>query len=178
MVKKSFVETIVDLRAFVNRKDVPANHVAYLLGKPLTAHMFGAMRVKPYDTRFSSILVNMKPQNFNVLRFVTFTCAEGVSVGLADLEQHFGHFVATYNEEKNFTLLEYINPNESELFETFVATIQGFKLENTEGGLLLHQPGQRPVTVPLSEMLIPEFTWTFREWERPADKSGKNPIYQ
>lgn len=177
MQKKPFIEAILELRAFVNRRDVPANHVAYLLGKPKSAHMFGAMRVKPFDLRFSSILVNMKPQNFNILRFITFTCADGVSVGLADLEQHLGHFVATYNEDKNFTILEYHNTDESELFETMVATIDGFRMENVEGGLLLYQPGGQTVTVPLSEILIPEFTWTFREWERPADKSGKNPVF-
>jgi hypothetical protein len=174
-MQKSFIDSIVELRAFVNRKEVPANHIAFLLGKPRSAHMFGAVRVKPFDNRFSTILVNMKPQNFNVIRFIVFTCREN-PIGLADLEAKFGKFEATYDAEKNVTVLQFKDFEESELIETLTAVIEGYQMENAEGGLLLHQ-GSHKVVVPTSEILLPEFTFTFKEWERPADKSGKNPIF-
>jgi hypothetical protein len=174
-MQKSFIDSIVELRAFVNRKEVPANHIAFLLGKPRSAHMFGAVRVKPFDTRFSTILVNMKPQNFNIIRFIVFTCTDN-PVGLADLEAKFGKFNATYEAEKNVTILQCTSFEEGELMETITAVIEGYHMENTEGGLLLHQGG-KTVVVPTSEILLPEFTFTFKEWERPVDKSGKNPIF-
>ncbi|HEX2898486.1 MAG TPA: hypothetical protein VHS96_02090 [Bacteroidia bacterium] len=176
-MQKSFIDSIMDLRAFMNRKDVSSNYIAYLLGKPRSAHMFGAIRVKPFDTRYITILVNMKPQNFNVIRFITFTCNENSPIGLADLEDKFGPFVATFDEAKNVTTLMCTTFGEDELIESLTCTIEGFHMENTEGGMLLHQGGGRTIVVPKTELLMPEFTFTFKEFERPVDKSGKNPIY-
>ncbi|MBK9450968.1 MAG: hypothetical protein IPN95_16485 [Bacteroidetes bacterium] len=176
-MQKSFIDSILELRSFMNRKDVSSNYIAFLLGKPRSAHMFGAIRVKPFDARYISILVNMKPQNFNVIRFITFTCTENVNIGLADLVEKFGPCVATFDEAKNTTTLTCTNFGEEELIESLFCTIEGFHMENTEGGLLLHQGGGQTVVVPFSELMIPEFTFTFKEFERPQDKSGKNPIY-
>jgi hypothetical protein len=176
-MQKTFIDSILELRKLMNRKDVSSNYIAFLLGKPRSAHMFGAIRVKPFDTRYISILVNMKPQNFNVIRFVTFTCNEGVAVGLQDLEDKFGPFQATFDEAKNITTLTCTSFAEEELIETMFCTIEGFHMENTEGGMLLHQGGGQTVVVPKSELLLPEFTFTFKEFDRPIDKSGKNPIY-
>jgi hypothetical protein len=176
-MQKTFIDSILELRSFMNRKDVSSNYIAFLLGKPRSAHMFGAIRVKPFDSRYISILVNMKPQNFNVIRFITFTCNENVTVGLAELTEKFGPFEATYDEAKNVTMLTCKTFGEDELIESLFCTIDGFHMENTDGGLLLHQGGGRTVVVPLSELTLPEFTFTFKEFERPQDKSGKNPIY-
>lgn len=176
-MQKSFVDAIAELRKFVNRKDVPANHVAFLLGKPKSSHLFGAMRVKPFDSRFSTILVNLKPQNFNIVRYITFTCINH-PIGLGDLTEKFGAFIAQYNEEKNFTTLTCTSFEEDELMDSILGVIEGYHMENAEGGLLLHQPGGSKVVVPLSEILLPEFTFTLKEFERPADKSGKNPVFK
>lgn len=175
-MQKSFIDAIVDLRSFVNRRDVSSNYIAFLLGKPRAAHMFGAVRVRPFDTRFSTILVNMKPQDFNVIRFVTFSCPDH-PIGLADFEEKFGPFMAEWDEAKNVTTLACTSFGEEELIEAITCSIEGFHMENTEGGLLLHQPGGGQVVVPKSEILIPEFSFIFKEFVRPVDKSGKNPIY-
>jgi hypothetical protein len=176
-MQKSLVDSILDLRSFVNRKDVSASHVGFLLGKPKAAHMFGAYRVKPFDNRFLSIMVNMKPGNFNVIRYLVFTCVENSPVGLAEMTEKLGPFEASYNEEKNSTQLTCTNFEESELLEAISCVINGFRLDNHPDGLLLHQPGGGTVVVPLSEIQVPEFTFMFKEFERPVDKSGKNPIF-
>jgi hypothetical protein len=175
-MQKSLIDSLLDIRSFVNRRDVSSNYVAFLLGKPRAAHLFGAVRVRPFDTRYTTILVNMQPQNFNVIRYITFTCTDHPIV-LADFEARFGPFAATWDEAKNITTLTCTQFGEEELIASITCIIEGYHMENAEGGLLLHQAEGKPVLMPASEILLPEFTFNFKEFERPADKSRKNPIF-
>ena len=49
-------------------------------------------------------------------------------------------------------------------------------MEYQEDGILLYQPGDSTVLVPFSELLLPGFTYSCKEFERPEDKANKNPI--
>jgi hypothetical protein len=176
-MQKSMIETIQETRNFINRRDVPAMHIGYLLGKPRSAPMFGSLRVTPFDKRFTLILINMQPRNTNILKFVAFAC-ENSPINLAELIELLGPCVATFEEKPNLTKLTWSNFDESEAIDTFFTTVEGFKLENHADGLLLHQPGGGTVVVPYGELMLPGFTFTCKEFERPEDKKNKNPIYR
>lgn len=176
-MQKSMIETIQETRNFINRRDVPAMHVGYLLGKPRAAPMFGSLRLSPFDKRFSLILVSMNPRNGNHVRFIAFAC-EANPINLAELVEAFGPCVATYEEKPNLTKLMWSNFDESEAIESMFTTVEGFKLENHADGLLLHQPGGTTVVVPFGELMLPGFTFNCREFDRPEDKKNKNPIYR
>jgi hypothetical protein len=172
---KSMIETVQELRAFINRKDLPAMHVGYYLGKPRSAPMFGALRLTPFDKRFTLILVNMQPRNNNIVRFVAFSC-ENNPISLSELVEVFGPFTTTYDEKSNSTKLEWTNFDEMEAIESLFSTVEGYKMEYQEDGILLYQPGGTTVLVPFTELLLPGFTYGCKEFDRPEDKANKNPI--
>jgi hypothetical protein len=172
---KSMPETLKETRAFFNRRETPAMHVGYLLGKPRSAPMFGSMRLTPFDKRFSLILVNMLPRNNNVLKFVAFSCEQN-PINLTDLITAFGPFTATHEEKGNLTKLIWSDFEETETIESVFTTIEGFKMENHPEGLLLHQPGGSTVVVPFEELMLPGFTFAFKEFDRPEDKRNRNPV--
>jgi hypothetical protein len=176
-MQKSMIETLQETRSFLNRRETPAMHVGYLLGKPRSAPMFGSLRLTPFDKRFNLILLNMQPRNNNIVRYLAFTC-EHSPVNLTDLVGAFGDFAATFEEKGNLTKLTWSNFDESEAIESVYTTVEGFKMENHQDGLLLHQPGGGTVVVPIAELMLPGFTFTFKEFERPEDKKNKNPIFR
>jgi hypothetical protein len=176
-MQKSMIETLKEIRSFLNRRETPAMHVGYLLGKPRSAPMFGSLRLSPFDKRFTLILLNMQPRNNNIIRYLAFTC-EVNPIPLTDLMEVFGDFVATYEEKGNLTRLTWTNFDEEETLESLYTTIEGFQMENNPNGLLLHQGNGATVVVPFSELLLPGFTFNFKEYERPEDKKNRNPIYR
>lgn len=174
------IEYIAELRPFFNRKDVSAIGLVNLLGKQRPTAMIGGMRLVPWDKRFSTILVRLDPRNPDILRQVSFACPEN-SVGLEELTQTFGHFVAEWNERERETILTCTEFDEYEAIASISTKIEQYQLENAEGGLLLHQPdGSGTVLVPISELLLPTFSFSFKEFERPPDGKGprnnQNPL--
>ncbi len=171
------IETIQEIRSFVNRREVPSMHVGFLLGKPRAAPMFGSARLTPFDKRFSTVALSMFPKNMNILKSLTLFC-ENNPINLTDLVAGFGDFSTVYEEKANLTRIVWTNFEESEAVESFVVVIEGYQMEKHEGGLLLHQGNGATVVVPLSELMLPSFTFVFKEFERPEDKKNRNPIYR
>ncbi len=174
-MQKSMIETIQETRVFLNRRETPTLHIGYLLGKPRSAPIFGAFRVTPFDKRFTLIALSMVVRNHNILKTVSFSCPNH-PLNLTDLVNAFGDFETEYEEKPNVTRIVWKNFDESEAVESLFSVVEGFKMEKHADGLLLHQPNGGTVVVPLAELMLPMFVFSFKEFERPEDKRNKNPI--
>lgn len=179
-LNKTMIETVAELRPFFNRRDVSANGLVNLLGKQRPTAMIGGMVLMPWDKRFETIIARLDPRNPDVLRQISFSCPEH-PVCLGDLEEAFGPFTAEWNEKERETFLTCSSFDEEEAIESFNSKIEQYQLENSDQGLLLHQPdGSGTVIVPTSELLLPTFAFKFKEFERPPDITAKgrnaNPL--
>ena len=179
-LKKTMAETVADLRPFFNRKDISAVPLVNLLGKQRPTAMIGGMRLAPWDKRFETILVKLDVRNLNILRQLSFACHDN-PIPLDELEAVFGPLTAEWNEKDQVTVLSNSNFEEEEAILNFESRIERYKMENAEGGLLLHQPdGSGTVLVPSSELVLPSFNFNFKEFERPPDgtkaKKSTNPL--
>jgi hypothetical protein len=167
-MNKTQQEFIAELRPFFNHRKLSVNGMTALLGRQAPAALLGGMRLLPHDKRFRNILAYMQVKNSNVLRQISFACPD-FPVALSDLEKIYGKFKASWVEQEQTTVFTCTEFAEDELIDTLNTRVEGYQFEDAEGGYNLIQEGQKPIFVPISELQVPTFTFTFKEFERPPD---------
>lgn len=171
-MNQTLIEYFKDLQKFFNRRDVPTAKVISLMGRQRPQPVPGGATVLPHDKRFQNIIIRGDVRNMDILRMVTFVHPDH-TLELTQLIETFGPYTAVWLEKENATLLRCTNFAEEDAIERIEHKIDGYKLEDGEGGFYLIQGEDSKVLVPFDQFLLPTTFIFFREFQRPPDTSGQ-----
>lgn len=167
-MNQTLLEYLKDIFKFFNRRDVPASKVISLLGRVRPTPIPGGASVTPYDKKLHNIIVRGDIRNQNIIKMVTFSHPDH-SLELAAMVEEFGPYTAVWLEKENATILRNTNFPEEDALARLEHKIDGFQLEDADGGFNIVNANGTKTFVPISEFLVPSTFVFFKEFERPID---------
>jgi hypothetical protein len=167
-MNQTLLEYLKDIFKFFNRRDVPATKLISLLGRVRPTPIPGGASVTPFDKKVHNIIVRGDLRNPNVVKMVTFSHPDH-PLELAQMVEEFGPYTAVWLEKENATILRNTNFTDEDALSRLEHKIDGFQLEDGDGGFSIVNENGTKTFVPISEFLVPSTFVFFKEFERPLD---------
>jgi hypothetical protein len=167
-MNQTLLEYLKDIFKFFNRREVPATKLISLMGRVRPTPIPGGASVTPFDKKLHNIIVRGDIRNPNVVKMVTFSHPD-TPLELASMAEEFGPYTAVWLEKENATILRNTNFPEEDALARLEHKIDGFRLEDADGGFNIVNADESKTFVPISEFLVPSTFVFFKEFERPID---------